>query len=738
MISASEEFIAALESNHSFLCYLECVLADGTTLSLDNSDLLINSLAVEKASSNSESFDVGSFIVGKLSFTLNNTTGNFTGYDFNGAVVTLSIGLGYTGYFYPATLLYPSIKLYPNLAVTETVQIGVYTVVRADSTGAWIGITAYDNAFKFQNDFTGVTYPIAAADLITAVATDCGVSVTSLASQLSDISITSLPDGYTPNSLQVVAWASFLGGCNAFITPSGTLEVKWYDASSLSATWRSIERYGWDGADLSLANEITAIMDCSVMSEDIMVDNIGISYSDDEGIDTTYMTAHPVETGYRLVFSDNPFLTTSNIVSVAGNVDSSVYGMKFRPFNISALNNPLYEPGDIVWFSDRKGKRYLSILTGIEFAIGQRMSLSCGAAEPERQAASEYSATKRSIQQTKRIAKNAAKIAGNTNQYFWHTSTGTDTGAHITEVPQDEFLADPDNGGGNLLARSNGVAVRDGLKELGVFSADGLRVYSNTDTPVEIAHLGYGEGNASTTRETDYAPYYTLGVRRDEDSCGNYSTSMGYNCDANGYASFAGGEDSRANADARRSFAWGHGVHTEYDNQFAVGYNNSPSHDDYIFMVGNGSSSSAPSNAFAVTSAGEMMGRFLRLQESPFTSYSAGDHTLSDNTNETLTSLSIDSDNYGGYYLFIGVATFAANPTGYRRLHFSFSDGGTAVNRYGRISLPAGDTPTMMQVVWARHIPYGSHMVEVYLVGNQTSGASLGVSDIGITAIRIG
>ena len=82
------------------------------------------------------------------------------------------------------------------------------------------------------------------------------------------------------------------------------------------------------------------------------------------------------------------------------------------------------------------------------------------------------------------VAKQAQKIAGNTNQYFWHTETGLDTGAHITEVPQDEFVADPDNGGGNLLARSNGIAVRDGLEELASFSATGQTFNNEYGRPV--------------------------------------------------------------------------------------------------------------------------------------------------------------------------------------------------------------------------------------------------------------
>lgn len=70
-----------------------------------------------------------------------------------------------------------------------------------------------------------------------------------------------------------------------------------------------------------------------------------------------------------------------------------------------------------------------------------------------------------------------AGIAANTNQYFWRTEKGTDTGVHITEKPRSEFIKDPEHGGSNLLARSNGIAVRDGLKELAQFRGDGMDFY---------------------------------------------------------------------------------------------------------------------------------------------------------------------------------------------------------------------------------------------------------------------
>lgn len=110
----------------------------------------------------------------------------------------------------------------------------------------------------------------------------------------------------------------------------------------------------------------------------------------------------------------------------------------------------------------------------------------------------------------KDVADEASKIAGNTNQYFWHTETGTDTGAHITEIPKEEFLADPQNGGGNLLARSNGIAIRDGLDELATFGADGAQIGQDEDSHAKVTKRQFilEKGNES---------YVEIGIKNDAD-----------------------------------------------------------------------------------------------------------------------------------------------------------------------------------------------------------------------------
>ena len=76
-------------------------------------------------------------------------------------------------------------------------------------------------------------------------------------------------------------------------------------------------------------------------------------------------------------------------------------------------------------------------------------------------------------------AQTAYRIASDTEQHFWMLETGTDTGAHITEVKQNvwnDTTSSSYHKGANLLLRSNGIAVRDGMDELATFSTNGVEV----------------------------------------------------------------------------------------------------------------------------------------------------------------------------------------------------------------------------------------------------------------------
>lgn len=287
-----------------------------------------------------------------------------------------------------------------------------------------------------------------------------------------------------------------------------------------------------------------------------------------------------------------------------------------------------------------------------------------------KKAVAQVGAVSKVVQTVKTIAERAARIAGDTAQYFWHTETGTDTGVHITEIPQKDFLADPEHGGGNLLARSNGIAVRDGLTELATFSADGSQVgmvdggYIETmadrfravsklgdkyfevrdlsGQEVTLARTGRGVAvrnfyapNADTSiapsvtvdgvatsatwigtppdtmvqlpfpapaagavvlitytiTSADTVPCFTAGTRGGEGYEGAYSAVLGKLCYASGEGASAAGIGTTAPG----------------DGQMVVGKYNDPDGSD-LFQVGNGTSDSSRSNAFAIGSSGEIKG----------------------------------------------------------------------------------------------------------------------------------
>lgn len=113
---------------------------------------------------------------------------------------------------------------------------------------------------------------------------------------------------------------------------------------------------------------------------------------------------------------------------------------------------------------------------------------------------SEYEAAK-AAQAT---ASSALATAQSTEQHFWFTGTGEDTGVHITEVTKQEFLNDPNNGGGNLLARSNGISARNGMNDLARFGTDGIFLYNEDEYPLFRVETG----SARTSSFCSDGPFY--------------------------------------------------------------------------------------------------------------------------------------------------------------------------------------------------------------------------------------
>lgn len=111
----------------------------------------------------------------------------------------------------------------------------------------------------------------------------------------------------------------------------------------------------------------------------------------------------------------------------------------------------------------------------------------------------------------------------------------------------------------------------------------------------------------------------------------------------------------------------------------------------------------------------------------------SGTQNIPDSTNTTVSMVALNK----GWYILLGCAKFTSNGTGHRNIHFSLTPDSSEQNRFASSAAPGSSAGrTILQAVWIRQIT--SNGTNIYLNAYQTSGAALGVSDIGITALKVG
>ena len=297
-----------------------------------------------------------------------------------------------------------------------------------------------------------------------------------------------------------------------------------------------------------------------------------------------------------------------------------------------------------------------------------------------------------------KIADTAKGIAGNTAQFFWHTETGSDTGAHITEVPREEFLADPSNGGGNLLARSNGIAIRNGLTELVSIMTSLIRIGISTGFNLQLS-TGKLEFYGLNWNDA----YKKLGVIKTTDSQYNGLTLTGAN------AVELGVDNDRS------------GVNI-YD-------------DEGVFIT-------SQDKVYIEGGSGSYMGLNGGVEASNFTvrGHDSAIGTIEDGQTRTNLDLTSGTAKYlsrlvdlpKGTWLAIGFVRFPSNSAGLRRLNISATQDSAAID----VQVNAGSNTMQLEVVQILH-PTSSSGTTYHLNAYQDSNSQLTASDIVFKAVRI-
>ena len=265
----------------------------------------------------------------------------------------------------------------------------------------------------------------------------------------------------------------------------------------------------------------------------------------------------------------------------------------------------------------------------------------------------------KTINHMQKTVDETAGLAANTNQYFWFTEEGSDTGAHITEKPRKDFIADPENGGGNLLARSNGLAMRVGMKEMSRVSQDGFDVLSPGG--IVIGHIGYGAVKMSDGT-IGSGPLYTLGWRSTGSNVGYLSAVIGGSGKATAFNSVA---MCTGEANGQRSIACGTYSVADSDDQVVIGKFCEPdANGNYVFIIGTGTGVSDKKNGVTVDWNGNIVSAATPTSGSLSTTLTGGSNYRNSCTRKgDMVNVMFHRANFNAWNMS---GQFATVPTGYR------------------------------------------------------------------------
>ena len=492
MRTASTAFKEKLKSSsRNFINTAVITLKSQVELTVTNANILFSGLEIEDSVGSDTTFNaLGSTIINKCTLTLYNGDEAYSEYDFEGAHVAV-----YTALDIDNTI--------------ETIQLGVYTIDEANYTTSSIVLSMLDNMSKFDISYSEsqLTYPATLGDIVTEACLRCGVTFNSAGSDfVYDTFIVDAP----PNSSvctfrDVIGWAATINGTFARCNSLGQLEFKWFDLSGRPIPTDNItvideNNVEHEHASLVLSEgtvvdtisylpgkntslpEVSSLFSQDIAVSDITITGVTITVANiEDEADTTVSVGTD---DYRITISDNPFITADNIETVIEQIANKVLDLSFRKCSVTCVSNPLLEAGDTAYLIDTKGNEHRILLTRVTFSPTANQTIVCGADTPSRKSATLYNADTRTSAQLKSHLRSLRErlvetetIAGNTNQYFWFTEEGTDTGAHITEVPQEEFTdqtSENYHAGYNALFRSIGFAIRNGLTELATFGTSAI------------------------------------------------------------------------------------------------------------------------------------------------------------------------------------------------------------------------------------------------------------------------
>ena len=390
MRNLSTEFKEQQNSgNRNYLKYADFTFTDGSTLSITDKDLWSNGFKFEDAVSQSGSFDIGAAIVNKLTLQINNFSGKYTDYIWDGARVVCYIGL----------------ELSTGI---EKIRICTMTVTDAPyQNTAIISLTCEDSMRLFDRDYSEskLSYPATRLQIIQDACKVCGVRLQSTRFDNDDFIIQNRPDDSSITFRQVIAWVAQMGCQWAKCDEYGRLCFGWYEREVpdnfydlVETPWKDVE--GNDILDTT-GEQIITIMQTGITAiqtngftpwlYDVEITGIKVTEYVENSSQNEAKTYQSGKSGYVIEISDNKLIQEGTGEAICKIISDRCVGMKFRPFSTGTLTNIAWEAGDTIAISDRNGKQYKSYLTSVTLNPGEFEQLECSAKSASRNKQKQYS-----------------------------------------------------------------------------------------------------------------------------------------------------------------------------------------------------------------------------------------------------------------------------------------------------------------------------------------------------------
>lgn len=390
MRNLSTEFKEQQNSgNRNYLKYADFTFTDGSTLSIIDKDLWSNGFKFEDAVSQNGSFDIGAAIINKLTLQINNFSGKYTDYIWDGARVVCYIGL----------------ELSTGI---EKIRICTMTVTDAPyQSTAIISLTCEDSMRLFDRDYSEskLTYPATRLQIIQDACEVCGVTLQSTRFDNDDFVIQNRPDDSSITFRQVIAWVAQMGCQWEKCDEYGRLCFGWYEREVpdnfydlVETPWKDVE--GNDILDTT-GEQIITIMQTGITAiqtngftpwlYDLEITGIKVTEYVENSSQNEAKTYQSGKSGYVIEISDNKLIQEGTGEEICKIISDRCVGMKFRPFSTGALTNIAWEAGDTIAISDRNGKQYKSYLTSVTLNPGAFEQLECSAKSASRNKQKQYS-----------------------------------------------------------------------------------------------------------------------------------------------------------------------------------------------------------------------------------------------------------------------------------------------------------------------------------------------------------